>query len=106
MLVVVIAVAGVPVLAVLVVGVPGVLHQGVAAAVAVHVHMSRVGDVEGGHRGRDIVHVIHVEVVDMAIVEVVEVVPVGDRRVAAPRVVGVVVRRVGMVGKDRGLAHG
>src|SRR6187431_195451 len=59
-LVVVVAVAGMPVLAVLVVGVPRVLHQGVAAAVAVHVHMSRVGDMEGGHRGRDIVHVIHV----------------------------------------------
>ena len=70
------------------------------------VHVAGVADVERGHRGGDIVHVVHVQVVDVAVMEVVQVVAMGDGRVATPRVMRVIVRGVGLVVQGRGIAHG
>ena len=106
MLVVVVAVAGVTVLAVLVVDVAGMLDRGMAAGGAVDVHVAGVAQMERGHRGGDIIHVIDVEVMDVAIVEVVQVVPMGDGRVTAPRVMLVVVRGVRLMLGGGGGAHG
>ena len=90
MLVVVVAVARVPVFAVQEVQVVRVGHRGVPALGTVHVHVPRVGEVERGHGRRDIVHVVDVEVVVVTDVEVdVEVrngeyPHAGNQRVSGP----------------------
>jgi hypothetical protein len=108
-LVVVGAVARVPVLAVLEVEVVAVLDRRVPAVGPVDVHVPRVRQVERVHRTRDIVDMVDVEVVDVPVVEIVQVALVGDRGVPAPAVVRMGVRGVGqMLGDDRrggGPAH-
>jgi len=95
-----------PVFSVLEIDVAPVRHRRVAAVRAVDVHMPGVRHVERGHRGRHVIHVVHVEVVDVAVMEVIQVVLVRHRSVTAPRVVGVLVRVVGVVVEGGGAAHG
>lgn len=106
MLVVVVPMARMAVLAVLEVHVVQVLDGGVAAALAMDVHVTGVGEVEPVQRGRDIVHVVHVQVMDVPVVEVVQVIAVGHRRVAAPAVMVVGVGLVGLVIQGRARRHG
>jgi len=66
----------------------------VTAPLAVDVHVARMREVERIERRRDLVHVVCLQVMDVPVMEVVEMVAVGDGRMAAPRVVVVIV--VGM----------
>ena len=105
MLVVVDAVARVEVLAVPIVHVVAVGDGVMAAAGAVDVHVPGVRLMERLELRDHLVHVVRVEVVEMPVVEVIEVVPVRDRGVPAPRVVGVVVVVMGRVGGGSGGTH-
>lgn len=71
----------------------------VAAARPMDVHVARVREVERIERRGRLVHVVRLQVVDVPVMEVVEMIPVGDGRVATPRVMVVIVagvRRVRM----------
>jgi hypothetical protein len=90
-LVVVNVMARVAVVPVDVVDVVLVSDSGVAAAILVHVHVPRVGDMRFGAREHavQVVHVVFVNVVDVAVVQEVHVVLVRHRGVAAEAVVHV-----------------
>jgi hypothetical protein len=98
-------VAGVPVLAMLVVDVVQVLHGRVAAGGAVDMHVPRVGQVERRHGPGHVIDVVDIEMMDMPIVEVVEVVAVRDGGVATPPVVLVVVGLMGPVVQGHAVRH-
>ena len=102
-LVVVDVVPRVEMLAVAIVHVVPMRDGRMAAVRAVDVHVPRVRLVDRLQLRDDLVHMIGLEVMQMPVVEVVEMVVMRDRRVAAPRIVGVRVVVVGVVRDGRGM---